>query len=85
MMIIRKKFRKQRNLVTALKRKSMKFYFSQASAESAHPGEFWKKFKPLLPANIRRSHYYVNSCENPYINVPIATLLENRYHIGVTN
>ena len=28
----------------------MKFYFIQASTECAHPGEFWKKFKPLLPS-----------------------------------
>ena len=27
----------------------MKSYFIQASAECAHLGEFWKKFKPLLP------------------------------------
>ena len=27
----------------------MKSYFIQASTKCAHPGEFWKKFKPLLP------------------------------------
>ena len=42
--------KKQRNFVTTLKRKSIKSYFIQASAECAHPGEFWKKFKPLLPS-----------------------------------
>lgn len=35
-------FKKQRNLVTTFKRKSMKSYFIQASAECAHLGEFWK-------------------------------------------
>ena len=28
----------------------MRSYFIQASAECTHPGEFWKKFKPLLPS-----------------------------------
>lgn len=40
-------YKKQRNLVTTLKRNSMKSYFIQASAECTHPGEFWKKFKPF--------------------------------------
>ena len=44
------RFKKQRKFVTTLKCKSMKSYFIQASAECAHPGEFWKKFKPLLPS-----------------------------------
>ena len=38
--------------------------------------------------NIRRSHCYVNSSENTFIHVPIATLysdLENRYNICGTN
>ena len=43
-------YRKQRNLVTTLKRKSLKSYCIQASAECIHPGEFWKKFQPLLPS-----------------------------------
>lgn len=43
-------FKKQRNIVTTLKRKSMKSFCIQASAECTHPGEFWKKFKPLLPS-----------------------------------
>ena len=28
----------------------MKSYFIRTSTECAHPGEFWKKFKPLLPS-----------------------------------
>ena len=34
----------------------MKSYFIQASAECTHPGEFWKKFKPLLPSKGTRQH-----------------------------
>lgn len=43
-------FKKQRNIVTTLKCKSMKSYFIHASTKCAHPGEFWKKLKPLLPS-----------------------------------
>ena len=43
-------YRKQRSLVTTFKRKSLKSYCIQASAECIHPGEFWKKFQPLLPS-----------------------------------
>lgn len=43
-------FRIQRNMVTSLKRKSLKSYFIQVSADSKHPGEFWSKFRPLLPS-----------------------------------
>ena len=43
-------YKKQRNIVTTLKRKSMKSYFIHASTDCSHPGEFWKKFKPLLPS-----------------------------------
>lgn len=42
-------YKEQRNIVTTLKRKSMKSYFIRTSTECTHPGEFWKKFKPSLP------------------------------------
>ena len=51
-------FKKQRNLVTALKPQSMKSCFIQASAECAHPGEFRKEFKPLLPSKVLNNNIY---------------------------
>ena len=44
-------YKKQRNIVTTLKHKSMKSYFIRTSTECTYLGEFWKKkFKPLLPS-----------------------------------
>ena len=51
-------FKKQRSLATPLKRKSMKSCFIQASAECAHPGEFRKEFKPLLPSKVLNNNIY---------------------------
>ena len=41
-------YRKQRNKVTALKRKGMKSFCIDASLNTKHHGEFWRKMKPLL-------------------------------------
>ena len=46
-------YRKQRNLVTSLKRSSLKSYCINVSTNSEHPGEFWKKFHCLLPSKDR--------------------------------
>ena len=43
-------FRKQRNKVTALKRRGMKDFCVDACTNLKHHGEFWKKMKPLLPS-----------------------------------
>ena len=42
-------FKKQRNKVTSLKRKGMKLFCMEASTNTKHHGEFWRKMKPLLP------------------------------------
>ena len=46
-------YRKQRNLVTSLKRSSLKSCCINVSTNSEHPGEFWKKFHCLLPSKDR--------------------------------
>jgi hypothetical protein len=42
------KFRKQRNFVTKLKRKSMKTYFLERCSGGTKSGDFWKTIKPFL-------------------------------------
>ena len=43
-----KKFRKQRNFVTKLKRKSMKTYFLERCSGGTKSGDFWKTIKPFF-------------------------------------
>ena len=45
------KYKKQRNIVTSLKRNSIKNFCLKASLNKHKPGEFWKKLKPLLPSS----------------------------------
>ena len=42
------KFRKQRNFVTKLKRKSMKTYFLERCSGGTKSGDFWKTIKPFF-------------------------------------
>ena len=42
-------YKQQRTKVTSLKRKGIKDFCSNATSNAKHPGEFWKKMKPLLP------------------------------------
>jgi hypothetical protein len=42
------KFRKQRNLVTKIKRKSMKVYFLERCSGGSKSCEFWKTVKPFF-------------------------------------
>ena len=42
------KFRKQRNFVTKLKRKSMKRYFLELCSGGTKSGDFWKTIKPFF-------------------------------------
>ena len=42
-------YKAQRNKVTAMKRKGMKAFCQDASLNTRHHGEFWKKMSPLLP------------------------------------
>ena len=44
-------YRVQRNLVTKLKRISIKRFFLDSSANTTTPGDFWKRVKPLLPSS----------------------------------
>ena len=78
-------FKKQRNLVTALQRKFMKSYFTQASAECAHPGEFWKKFKPLLPSKTTQQQHIQLLEEGRSItnNMEIANIFNKHFIDGV--
>ena len=46
-------YRKQRNKVTALKRKGMTSFCIDASLNTKHHGEFWRKMKPLLPSKTK--------------------------------
>ena len=78
-------FKKQRNLVTTLKRNSMKSYFVQASAECTHPGEFWKKFKPLLPSKSTQQQQIQLMEEGRLItdNVEIANIFNKHFTHGI--
>ena len=42
------KFRKQRNFVTKLKRKSMKTYFLERCSGGTKSDDFWKTIKPFF-------------------------------------
>ena len=44
-------YKRQRNMVTSLKRNALKRFFCDASLTAKHPGEFWRKMKPLLPTS----------------------------------
>lgn len=56
--------KQQRNKVTSLKRKGISKFCHDTASGAKHPGEFWKKIKPLLP----------NSGTNKQSNI---TLVEN--------
>ena len=43
------KFRKQRNLVTKIKRKSIKVYFLERCSGGSKSCDFWKTIKPFFP------------------------------------
>lgn len=78
-------FKKQRNFVATLKRKSMKSYCIQASAECTHPGEFWKKFKPLLPSKCVQ-HQAIQLLEEGRLvtnNMEVANIFNNYFTDGV--
>ena len=44
-------YKRQRNKVTSLKRNALKRFCCDASLSARHPGEFWRKMKPLLPTS----------------------------------
>ena len=44
-------YKRQRNMVTSLKRNALKRFFCDASLTAKHPGEFWRKMKLLLPTS----------------------------------
>ena len=47
-------YRVQRNLVTKLKRISIKRFCMDSAANATTPGAFWKRLKPLLPRSSRQ-------------------------------
>ena len=63
----------------------MKSYFIQASAECAHPSEFWKKFKPLLPSKSTQQQHIQLLEEGRLItdNVEIANIFNKHFKDGV--
>ena len=44
-------YKRQRNKVTSLKRNAVKRFCCDTSLSAKHPGEFWRKMKPLLPTS----------------------------------
>ena len=44
-------YKLQRNKVTSLQRNALKRFCCDASLSARHPGEFWRKMKPLLPTS----------------------------------
>ena len=44
-------YKRQRNQVTSLKFNALKTFCCDASLSAKHPGEFWRKMKPLLPTS----------------------------------
>jgi hypothetical protein len=62
--IIWNKYRKQRNSVTSLKRKSIKDFCLKASLNKEKPGEFWKKLKPLFPCNKSSTDNFIHLIED---------------------
>ena len=45
------KYKEQQNIVTSLKRNSIKNVCLKASLNKHKPAEFWKKVKPVLPSS----------------------------------
>ena len=78
--------RKQRNFVKTLKRPALKSYCTDVSANSGHPGEFWKKFQCLLPRRDKQSsHIQLNEgCRLIPDSVDVTNLL-NDYFIHATD
>jgi hypothetical protein len=50
---LEKRFKKQRNKVTSMRRDAIKSYFSSHCSENSKPGDFWKCIKPFLSKNIK--------------------------------
>ena len=44
-------YKRQRNKVTSLNRNAVKRFCCDTSLSAEHPGEFWRKMKPLLPTS----------------------------------
>ena len=63
----------------------MKSYFIQASAECAYPGEFWKKFKPLLPSKSTQQQHIQRLEEGWLIidNMEIGNIFNRHFIDGV--
>lgn len=57
-------YKAQRNKVTSLKRNGIKEFCSTACATTEHPGEFWKKMKPFLPATSSNQYEKIILVEN---------------------
>ena len=50
-------YKRQRNNVTSLKRNALKRFCCDASLSARHPGEFWRKMKPVVNANAETSRF----------------------------
>ena len=60
-------YKQQRNKVTSLKRNALKRFCCDASLSARHPGEFWRKMKPLLPTSCGKNRQGVILVESSSI------------------
>ena len=58
------KYCKQRNLVTKLKRKSVKIYFLERCSGGSKSGDFWKTVKPFFSKKCHSWKQKIILCEN---------------------
>ena len=61
-------YKRQRNKVTSLKRNALKTFCCDASLSAKHPGEFWRKMKPLLPTSSGKNIQGVIFVEGSSVN-----------------
>ena len=61
-------YKRQRNNVTSLKRNALKTFCCDASLRGKHPGEFWRKMKPLLPTSCDKNIKGVILVEGSSVN-----------------
>jgi hypothetical protein len=83
------KFRSQRNLVTKLKRKSLKHYFDEKCSKtqvSHNPGQFWSSVKPSLGESSKGSSN-INLCENGVVFTDPSDVCNilNDYYVSMTD
>ena len=61
-------YKRQHNKVTSLKRKALKTFCRDASLSAKHPGEFWRKMKPLFSTSSGKNVQGVILVEGSNVN-----------------